>query len=110
MLPPLTGRGDGVSSSPPNLPHDLKCGGWSWCNYWEFLVRALFHIFYNIYYINDSYFKKILFYFFFCERGREGKREGEKHQCERDILARCFSYAPKPRTWPTTHNHALIRN
>ena len=33
------------------------------------------------------YFLKILFiYFFFRERGREGEREGEKHQC---VVASC---------------------
>ena len=51
-------------------------------------------------------FKKILFIYLFLERGREGEREGEKHQC----VCGCLSCAPhggpgqKPRHVPYTGN------
>ena len=38
--------------------------------------------------------KNVLFISFFRERRREGKREGEKHQCERETSIGCLSYAP----------------
>ena len=44
------------------------------------------------------------FYLFcFRERGREGEREGEKHQCARGISVGCFLHAPKcgPSPQPT---------
>ena len=53
-------------------------------------------------------FSFLSFFLFFCffierERGREGKREGENHQCERETSISCLSYAPclgtKPATW-----------
>ena len=40
----------------------------------------------------------------FKERGREGEREGEKHQC---VVA---SHAPSLGTWPTTQVCALTGN
>ena len=57
------------------------------------------------------YLPSSLFYFFkdfiylFLERGREGEREGEKHQC---VVA---SHMPLLLgTWPTTQTCALIGN
>ena len=43
------------------------------------------------------------FVYLFLERGREGEREGERHQC---VVA---SY-PLMRTWPITQAHALTGN
>ena len=37
-----------------------------------------------------------IYLFTFRERGREGEREGEKHQCVRDTWTDCLSHAP---TW-----------
>ena len=34
--------------------------------------------------------------FIFRERGREGEREGEKHQCERETSIGCLLYMPPP--------------
>ena len=31
----------------------------------------------------------------FRERGREGEKEGEKHQCKRETLTGCPSYTPQ---------------
>ena len=36
--------------------------------------------------LNEIIFKKIFYLFIFRERGREGEREGEKHQC---VVASC---------------------
>ena len=41
--------------------------------------------------INDSFFKTV---FTFRKRGREGEREGEKYQCERETSISCLLYAP----------------
>ena len=45
--------------------------------------------------------KKILYLFIFRQRGREGHREGEKHQC---LVASCMPHTwepgPKPRHMP----------
>ena len=47
--------------------------------------------------VNFYFFVFYLFYLFiFRERGMEGEREGEKHQC---VVA---SHMPPPGTWPTT--------
>ena len=40
------------------------------------------------------------------ERGQEGEKEGEKHQCERDINQLPLS-CPQLGTWPTTQTYAL---
>ena len=32
--------------------------------------------------------------FIFKEMGKDGEREGEKHQCVRDILTSCLSHTP----------------
>ena len=53
----------------------------------SFLFSILFFPFFFLFYL------RILF--IFRERGREGDREGEKHQCEREALTCCFSYAPR---------------
>ena len=37
-------------------------------------------------------FLKFLLYF--REEGREGEREGVKHQCERETLISCLPHAP----------------
>ena len=42
--------------------------------------------------------------FIFREMGREGERDGEKHQCARDTLC------PQLRTWPATQACALTGN
>ena len=50
-----------------------------------------------------------IYLFIFRERGREGEREGEKHQCVRDINwlpLRC----PKLGIWPATQACALTGN
>ena len=47
-----------------------------------------------------SFFFKVLFTSFFLERGREGEREEEKHQCVPLIH-------PQLETWPTTQVCAL---
>ena len=51
------------------------------------------------------YFLKILFIYFFRERGREGRREGEKHQCVRNTWlplrhAPHWEPGPQPRHVP----------
>ena len=54
-------------------------------------------------------FKKIFFkilFIYFKQRGREGEREGEKHQC---VVASCVS-STGDLTWPTTQACALARN
>ena len=49
-------------------------------------------------------FSKTIKDFIFRERGREGEREGEKHQC---VVA---SHMPPLGTWPTTQPCALTGN
>ena len=44
------------------------------------------------------------FIYFLRERGREGERDGEKHQC---VVA---SHATQLRTWPATEACALTGN
>ena len=53
------------------------------------------------------YFFRIFYLFTFRERGRE-RREGEKHQCVRDIS--CFSQGPQPVTRLSTQTCALTGN
>ena len=38
----------------------------------------------------------IFYLFVFRERGRDGEREGEKHQCERETSIICLLYGPCP--------------
>ena len=47
---------------------------------------------------------KNLFIYLFLERGREGQRKGEKHQC---MVA---SHVPPTGTWPATQKCALTGN
>ena len=49
-------------------------------------------------------FLRILVSYFFRERGREGEREGEKHQC---LVA---SHMPSLGTWTETQACALTGN
>ena len=53
---------------------------------------------------NFLIFNFIFLNLFFRERGREGEREGEKHQC---VVA---SRTPLLGTWPATQACALTRN
>ena len=51
------------------------------------------------------------FIYLFSEGGAKGgQREGEKHQCVRETLISCLSYAPQPGHGPTTQACALTRN
>ena len=49
-----------------------------------------------------NHFLKRLYLFIFGERGREGDKKGEKHQCERETLIGCLSHVPPPGTKPAT--------
>ena len=60
----------------------------------KYLTKYLYNLF-HIY----LFFKR--FYLFILERGGEGEREGEKHQC---VVA---SRAPPTGTWPATQACAL---
>ena len=58
---------------------------------------------------NDAFLRKCFFFFkqilfIFRERGREGEREGEKHQC---VVA---SHTPPEGTWPATQACVLNGN
>ena len=53
--------------------------------------------------VNISFFLK-KFYFFILERGREGEKEGEKHQCTRETLIGCLSYAPSQGPGPQSRH------
>ena len=53
---------------------------------------------------------KIFYVFIFRERGREGEREGKKHQCDRETLVGCLLHAPQLGTELTTQAHALMGN
>ncbi|KAF6125320.1 hypothetical protein HJG60_009828 [Phyllostomus discolor] len=48
--------------------------------------------------------------FFIIERGEEGKREREEHQCERKILMGCLSHMLQLGTQLATWAHALTWN
>ena len=63
----------------------------------------------NFFICLQLFFKDIM-HLFFRERGRDGEREGEKHQCVREILIDCLAHAPQPGTAPTTQACALSRN
>ena len=53
---------------------------------------------------------KIFIYLLLRERGTEGERKGEKHQCVRDTLIVCLSHSPNRGTWPATQACALTGN
>ena len=44
---------------------------------------------------------------FFRDRGRKGQKEGEKYQCEKEILTSCFPHALQTGSKPTTQAWAL---
>ena len=48
--------------------------------------------------------------FSFREKGRQGERGGEKHQCARDTAISCLSYVPWPGTEPAAQARALTEN
>ena len=54
--------------------------------------------------VNHTFFKDFIYLFIFRQRGREGKREGEKHQCV--VVLEC----PLLETWLTTQACALTGN
>ena len=57
--------------------------------------------------------KLFIYYMFkilFLERGREGEREGEKHQCVRETSVGCLSSTPGLGTKPATQALALTWN
>ena len=57
----------------------------------------------------DFIFLKVLF--IFRERGKEGERKGEKHQCARETsTGRLPLTHPQLGTWPKTQAWALTRN
>ena len=49
-------------------------------------------------------------HFIFREKGKEGEREGEKHQCVRGTSMSCLSCAPNQGPWPVTQACALTGN
>ena len=60
-------------------------------------------------------FLKIFYLFIFRERGREGEREGEKHQSVRDWFNQSDNdwlplTCPRLGTWPETQARALPGN
>ena len=59
-----------------------------------------------------DYFLFFLRFYLYCfrERGREGEREREKHQCVREASIGCLLHAPQVGTWPATQACALIGN
>ena len=46
----------------------------------------------------------------FTEKGREGERAGEKHQCVRETFISGLPYTSQLGTKPATQAHALTRN
>ena len=72
-----------------------------------YIFTIFVNISYNIYtyfFFLESFFIIIIFYF--QTRGREGEREGEKHQC---VVASCTP-PTGGATWPATQACALIGN
>ena len=69
------------------------------------------HLYYIFIYSNalQAIFNFLLL-FIFRRRGREGKREGEKHQYEREMSIGCLSRAFQPGTEPATQACALTGN
>ena len=55
-------------------------------------------------------FFKRFYLFVFRERGREGEREGKKHQCVRETSINYLLYVPQPGTEPTTQACGLTGN
>ena len=59
----------------------------------EVLLYTVFRLLHRV--VRHHIFKKDFIYLFvFRERGREGEREGEKHQCVRETSISCLFYAP----------------
>ena len=44
------------------------------------------------------------------KEGKDGEREEEKYQCERETSVGCLSHVPGPETKPTTQACALTAN
>ena len=51
--------------------------------------------------------RQIFSFSFLRERGKGGRKEGEKHQCVRETSISCLSHASQLRTKPTTQACAL---
>ena len=64
---------------------------------------SIFLLFCGLYF-HFLFLFKVFYLFIFRQRGREGKTEGEKHQC---VVASC---TPSTGTWPTTQADALSGN
>ena len=60
--------------------------------FWEQLRKSMADLFYFILFL------------FFREKGKEGEREGEKHQNERETLISCLLHTPLPGSnWKPRH-------
>ena len=81
-----------------NIPCWLLCLGSTKGG--TFVSEQLFFFFF--------FFFERFYLFIFRERGREGEREWEVNV--RETLIGCLSYAPRPRTKPTTQTCALTGN
>ena len=76
---------------------------------WQILKSVLIiGFFVSCFVLSIHLILKILF--IFRERGREEKREGEKHRCGRETLMVCLSVRLQLGTWPATQACALTRN
>ena len=65
----------------------------AWKNQWTFLsTRPNIAMYSFLVKSRNIYFPKILF--IFKERGREGQKQGKKHQCTRETSISCHSHAP----------------
>ena len=62
-----------------------------------------------MYFVQFGIFKDF-YVFIFRVRGREGEREEEKYQCERESSISCLSNVPQLGTEPTTQACALTEN
>ena len=60
--------------------------------------------------VTTSLFSNFFKFLIFREKGREGERKGEKHQCEREISIGCLPYVPQLGTKYATQACALTWN